>query len=152
MKAIFHKLSNPEEQSFDIRKYVNDYFDEKWHFHDMLQLVYIQKGKGTKYIGDSIESFSDGDVILLGSKLPHAFKSDFSEIQRRSKKKCVSIIIQFPISFLGEYFLQLPESKSIKNLFSLAERGVIFTKDTKILMSETIISLLKYDGMERLVK
>lgn len=152
MKANYHKLNNPIEQAFHIRKDIRKYFDDTWHFHDMLELVYIEQGVGGRYIGDSIDSFSEGEVVLLGAKLPHVWKSNFLGDGQPKLTECVSIVIQFPKDFLGTSFLQLPESKSINILFKRAERGIVFQKKTKEKLAEKISSLLEYDGMDRLIK
>lgn len=152
MKANYHKLNSPIEQAFHIRKDIREFFDDTWHFHDMLELVYIERGVGGRYIGDSIDSFSDGEVILLGSKLPHVWKSNFLEEGQSKITKCVSIVIQFPIDFLGTTFLQLPESNNINILFKRAERGIAFRKKAKKILAKKISSLLEYDGMDRLIK
>ncbi|NKI27564.1 helix-turn-helix transcriptional regulator [Arenibacter sp. 6A1] len=152
MKANFHKLNYPIEQAFHIRKDVREYFDDHWHFHDMIELVYIQHGQGGRYIGDSIDAFSDGEVVLVGAHLPHVWKSNFFEDQLPLQKKCVSIVIQFPEDFLGINFMSLPEAKHIKFLFKRAERGIVFMDNDRKVLAKKITSLLKLEGMERLIK
>ena len=46
MKANFRKLENPIEQAFHIRKDVHTHFEDKWHFHEMLEFVVILQGSG----------------------------------------------------------------------------------------------------------
>ncbi|TQO39742.1 AraC-like DNA-binding protein [Arenibacter algicola] len=153
MKANYHRLNNPIEQAFHIRKDVREYFDDHWHFHNMLELVYIQHGLGSRYIGDSIDSFSDGEVILVGAKLPHVWKSNLIETTGNIiHKKCIAYVIQFPADFLGQNFMELSEVKPIKNLIKLAERGIAFNNEDRKVLSKKIKSILKYDGMERLIK
>jgi len=152
MKANFRKLKNPIENAFHIRKDFRSRFDDQWHFHEMIELVLIIKGNGKRYIGDSIENFSNGDVILVGGKLPHVWRSADSNSKSLSNKKCASIIIQFNLDFLGPKFLELSESKEIKELFSRAELGISFQKESRKLLANKINNLMKYDGMERLIK
>ena len=152
MKANFRKLKSPIEQAFHIRKDERKCFDDNWHFHEMLEFVVIMKGTGKRYIGDSIETFSKGDVILVGEKLPHVWRSMVLESDGMSKKKCSSIIIQFSSDFLGSKFLELTESNEIKELFKRAEMGISFQNKTRKIIEGKIKDLLKYDGMERLIK
>jgi AraC-like DNA-binding protein len=118
----------------------------------MLEFVYIQQGSGTRYIGDSIDSFSDGEVVLVGSRLPHVWKSNIIEKSKSDLKKCIAVVIQFPVDFLGNQFFQLTESKNINTLLKRAERGLVFEKDSKLTLAKKTISLLKLNGMERLIK
>jgi len=153
VKANFRKLKSPIEQSFYIRKDKRAGFTDSWHFHDLLELVVILKGNGKRYIGDSIEEFSKGDVVLVGKKLPHVWRStiiqDGSQIQ---EKRCASIIIQFQSDFIGEKFIELSESLKIKKLFENAEIGISFQNDTRKELIKKVKKLTKLKGMDQLLQ
>ena len=117
----------------------------------MLELVVILKGHGKRFVGDSIETFSKGDVILVGEKLSHVWRSNPPKDINSSKMKCSAIIIQFPSTFLGSKFLELPESIKLKELFKNAERGISFQNETGKKMTDKIEKLLEFEGMERLL-
>lgn len=151
MKANFRKLEKPIENAFHIRKDVRTHFDDNWHFHEMLEFVTILKGKGKRFIGDSIETFSKGDVILVGEKLPHVWRSTPPKNSKSNKMKCTSIIIQFPSDFIGGRFLDLSESVKLKQLFKNAEMGISFKGKTSEQLTNKIKNLLKVEGMERLL-
>ncbi|WP_034044704.1 AraC family transcriptional regulator [Wocania ichthyoenteri] len=151
MKANFRKINSSIEQAFHIRKDERTHFYDNWHFHEMLELVVILNGEGERYIGDSIENFSKGDVILVGSKLPHVWRSNPPQDIDKVKTKCVSIIIQFSPSFLGSDFLSLAESKKLKELFINAEMGICFINKTSKILIKKIKKLLSLNGMERLL-
>ncbi|MEC3907881.1 AraC family transcriptional regulator [Tamlana sp. 2201CG12-4] len=153
MKANFRKLKRPIEDAFHIRKDTREVFDDAWHYHDMLELVYIEQGKGERYIGDSIEAFKKGDIILVGSKLPHVWRSNIAKNKaNHPKKRAVAIVIQFPIDFFGNHFSELSESIEIKQLIKRAERGIAFKGNGKKILTKQITALLTYKGMERLIK
>lgn len=130
MKANFRKSEVPNGQTFHIRKDELTHFSDKWHFHDMPEFVAILKGNGKRFVGDSKETFSKGDVILEGEKLPHVWRSNPPKNINSLKMKCSAIIIQFPSTFLGTKFLKLPESIKLKKLFKNAERGISFQNET----------------------
>ncbi|WP_218597671.1 AraC family transcriptional regulator [Polaribacter sp. NJDZ03] len=151
MKANFRKLEKPTESAFHIKKDVRTSFDDKWHFHEMLELVVILKGSGKRFVGDSIETFSKGDVILVGKKLPHVWRSNPQKKKNSLKMKCSSIIIQFSPDFLGTTFLNLSESDKLKKLFKNAEMGISFQNETRKKLIEKIKRLIELEGMERLL-
>ncbi len=152
MKANFRKLEKPIEKAFHIRKDVRTHFDDNWHFHEMLEFVTILKGKGKRFVGDSIETFSKGDVILVGEKLPHVWRSAPPKDSDSAKMQCSSIVIQFSSDFLGERFLELPESVKLKELFTNAEMGISFKGTTSGQLINKIKNLLRVEGMERLMQ
>jgi AraC-like DNA-binding protein len=52
-----------------------DIFYDKLHQHEEIQLSYIIKGTGTLIVGDTINTYNDGDIFVIGSHIPHVFKS-----------------------------------------------------------------------------
>ncbi len=44
-----------------------------WHYHDDYEIVLIESGTGTRYVGDSIEEFEAGELVLIGAGLPHTW-------------------------------------------------------------------------------
>ncbi|MCK0158253.1 AraC family transcriptional regulator [Cellulophaga sp. F20128] len=151
MKANFRKINTSIEQAFHIRKDERTHFYDNWHFHEMLELVVILKGEGQRFIGDSVETFLKGDVILVGSKLPHVWRSNPPKNLNDTKTHCTSIIIQFSPGFLGPSFLDLFESKKLNELFKNAERGMSFFNYTSKILIRKIKKLLPLMGMERLL-
>ena len=44
---------------------------DQWHYHPQVELTLVQQGEGTRYIADNIELFHPGDLVLIGSNVPH---------------------------------------------------------------------------------
>lgn len=136
--------SNKGTSSIYAYRFQVPFFEFKWHYHPEFELTYIIKGNGSRMVGNSYEKFSDGDLVLLGSNLPHTWsgKSD-------NDKKSEAIVVQFSKEFIAP-FLELNESKSIKKMLQNSERGICFKKDTFIISE--IYNLLEINGLERVLK
>lgn len=44
---------------------------DQWHYHPQTELTLVQQGDGTRYVADHIELFQPGDLVLIGSNVPH---------------------------------------------------------------------------------
>ncbi|MBC7422010.1 MAG: AraC family transcriptional regulator, partial [Ferruginibacter sp.] len=65
------KVSKGPNYSFSVRRDLVPHVNNRWHYHVEVELIHFEKGEGTQFVGDSIERFSAGDVVLVGANLPH---------------------------------------------------------------------------------
>lgn len=126
MQAQYFKLPRQFHQSISVRRDRLPYFYNDWHYHPELELVYIIKGEGTRFIGDNIARFESGDLVLLGPNLAHVWKSDEEYFLPQSRKIVEAIVIHFPIDFLGSNLWNIPEFSSINKLHEISSRGISF--------------------------
>lgn len=126
MQAQYFKLPKQFHQSISIRLDRLPYFYSDWHYHPELELVFIIKGMGTRFVGDHIARFESGDLVLLNSNLPHVWKSDEEYFLPESKKTVAAIVIHFPIDFLGADLWSIPEFSPVTRLLETSRRGISF--------------------------
>ena len=100
------------------------------HYHPELELTYIERGNGIRYIGDHISSFESGDLVLIGENLPHDYVSSPSQKQESS----IAYVFQFPDSIVKS----IAEAKILQALFTKARRGIHFPNP-----SEKLIATIK---------
>lgn len=137
IKASFEVLNPTSGQSFHTRRFGESAFEAPYHFHSELELTAIIKGKGKRYIGNHMENFQEGDLVLLGSNLPHCWKLE----PAIAKQEAGAIVVQFDKEFLGKDFFDKAELSSIKNLLDNSRYGVRFAGDTINKIQEQLISL-----------
>ncbi|REH00951.1 AraC family transcriptional regulator [Flavobacterium aquicola] len=120
MKVFPFKIPKSSEEAFIYQEDREFIFYDKYHQHEEIQICYIKKGEGTILVGDMISQYHKGDIFILGSNLPHVFKSDPSE----SHKMSVMLTIFFTKNAFGKNFFNLPELNSIEPLFNAIKNGV----------------------------
>ena len=76
MKASLEHLSENINQPIQLKEIVQARFDAPYHFHPEFELTLIISGEGKRFIGNQISDFSPGDLVLLGSNLPHYWRND----------------------------------------------------------------------------
>jgi AraC-like DNA-binding protein len=94
-------------------------FPYRWHFHAAYELTLITAGQGRRFVGDSIEAFEAGDLVLLGPHLPHTWHSD-PHRGHRSR----AVVIRFEPDCLGAEFFGRGELTRIRGLLERSRRGL----------------------------
>ena len=100
------------------------YFYDRWHYHPELELVHIEQGSGTQFVGDNIQHFQSGDLILIGPNLPHYWRCDEKYFRGESDLYAQATVLHFSEDIFGAIFLNQPENKSITELLEKAKRGM----------------------------
>lgn len=146
-KPSLEEISPAFGSSFLVRRYSSscEHNLANWHFHPELELVYVNGGSGKRHIGKHMSYFNDGDLILMGSYLPHYGFTD-----RLSGNKSETVI-QFKQDFLGQEFFGLPEMSLVKRLLELSKKGLVFQGETKNKVGAKIEALTWGDQYGRLI-
>lgn len=149
--AQLHKLPLSPHQSFYYYNWDCDYFDKPWHFHNEYELVLIKKGTGTKFIGDHVSYFQDGDLSLIGSDIPHLYRNDEKYYNDPGTETVSSIFIHFTKDFLGEGFFDIPEMISVKRLLDKSSLALEIHGDTKREIISMLFKMQYEEPVERLL-
>lgn len=123
-EAVFQPILPLEGRSFNFIQKGN--FRVSWHFHPEIEITLIEKGEGFRLIGHNEEAFSSGDLVLLGSNLPHVWRLDKRWEEGSGEFKHHSKVIQFKPNSWGAVFFDKPELIKIKELLKNAKRGMHF--------------------------
>lgn len=150
MKPLFHKVPIKIQSSFSIRKDIANNFGNIWHYHPELELHFVKRGKGVRFIGSNISNFSEGEMILLGQNLPHTWRCNEEYYQEEPDKKVEANIIHFLPNCLGNDFLSLPEAHQIPKLYNLAQQGLLIKGKTKKKLEHYMAEALNATDLKRL--
>lgn len=145
------KVIENNAASFDIRYEKVPYFDNPWHYHPEIELTLITKSKGTRFVGDNIERFNEGDLVLLGSNLPHYWRNDSKYYEPNSTEKAEAMILRFRLDFLGKPWLQIPEMREVKQLFEDAAHGISFSQITSDRVTPILQKMHLAKGIEQVI-
>jgi len=151
MKPQLLKIPRQPLSSFSVRQDTVPYINNKWHYHIEAELIYFKKGNGTQFIGDHIQNFNDGDLILIGSNLPHYWRFDTVYFKNECEVTADVTVAHFREDFWGDEFLNLPENKAIRSVFERAKRGLSIEGDTKEMIAGLLEKMLHTEGSRRLM-
>ncbi|MGH9915853.1 MAG: helix-turn-helix domain-containing protein [Pyrinomonadaceae bacterium] len=152
MQPIFLKVAPAANESFDIRHEVARHFLNPWHFHPEYELNLVLKSTGVRFVGDSIERFTAGDLVLIGPNLPHYWRNDPHYNQRQSPANAESIVLRFSESCLGEGFFSRPEMQAIRNLLHRANRGIKINIAEPCEAITRMTKIIRLHGLSRVIE
>jgi len=126
-------------------------FYSTWHYHEELELTLILKSTGTRFVGDSIQQFTAGDLVLVGENTPHVWKNSDSYYQEPLANAAEAIIIHFRKDFAGTDFFTMPEMNPIKTLINQAQGGLCFKGKVRLLVAGKIKALVDKSPFEQVL-
>lgn len=137
----------------DIRKqpfFCSPYHSQPtYHAHPELELVYIEQGYGKRIIGNSVESFISGDMVLVGANVPHVWLSDISFYNDPSDLKSKAIVAYFNPDAFSQVFESVKEFGMIREMIDHASKGIRIYGETKRIIAEKMWALSSESGFEK---
>ncbi|BBO30146.1 AraC family transcriptional regulator (plasmid) [Alteromonas sp. I4] len=122
--------------------------NHSWHYHPECELTYVVKGEGTRFIGDSVQTFGPGDLIFLGPNLPHCWTNTQTADSHSSDNDF--LVLQFKPECLGAEFLNSPDAQRLRQLVNDGMRGLKFSGPDVTGIVDKLQSLQRTTGLRRL--
>jgi len=123
-------------------------FGFHWHYHPEIELCYIHKGAGTRMVGDSVRAFSEVDLVLVGSNLPHTWISH--HYTNNNLDNMEVFVVQFLPEIIPLIWLSLPEFRKVSSLMKEASQGIFFKNiDT---LKIKLLAVDNYSGIDKLLR
>ena len=134
-----------------IHYYIEDlpHFIVPWHYHPAIEIMYITRGIGTRFVGDCIEQYEEGDVCMIGPNLPHEWRNDDAYFDKESGLRATCICLFFKREIFDPNFIRLPEMNNIRDLIERSRRGLKFTGKSKLEITRFIRSSVNDVGVRK---
>lgn len=147
MKPLYQDLPFPIDSH--IHYYIEDlpHFIVPWHYHPAIEIMYITRGIGTRFVGDCIEQYEEGDVCMIGPNLPHEWRNDDAYFDKESGLRATCICLFFKREIFDPNFIRLPEMNNIRDLIERSRRGLKFTGNSKLEITRFIRSSVNDVGV-----
>lgn len=125
MRPLFEKVTVPDGASWALLdRRLDDGIPFQWHYHPEFELTLTLNSRGQRYVGDSIASYDDGDLVLLGPNLPHTW---FSAEKIEPRRPHHAIVMWFREAWGESITSTLAEMRALAPLLERASRGVVFS-------------------------
>ena len=114
------------------------------HRHAHLELTWVQRGQGLRWVGDSIEPFYDGDLVLVGSETAHLWATRGEP----PHEGCSATVLQWPPDWVQR--AGLPELAAVAPLFARAGAGLAVQGRTAAAVQRLLLRLPSAPALGRL--
>lgn len=121
-----------------------------WHFHPEIEITLVTKGGTHRWVGDKLTPLKPGDLVMLGSNLPHDYRNDLTDRPKGKKGSVESLVIQFLPSFLGEGWFHKRSLEPVRQLFERSRLGLEVTGATRDRADDLVRRTIVAKGLVRL--
>ncbi|CAA9194925.1 AraC family transcriptional regulator [Flavobacterium collinsii] len=145
MKVFPFKIPKSGEDPLIYQEDREIVFYDKLHQHEEIQISFIEKGQGAIFAGDTISHYREGDILMIGSNLPHVFRSEVYE-----NESSIMRTLFFTTNSFGKEFFTLTTFKNIHPFLESSKNGFIIHNAPKKI-TKSFKKLKKADNYERFI-
>lgn len=150
MKPLYQELPFTNASYINFYKEDLPHFIVPWHYHPEVELMYILEGTGTRFVGDHIDQYQEGDVCMVGPKLPHEWRNDDEFFKKEAGLKASCLCLFFLKDLFEGSLIRLPEMNNIRQLIERSRRGIKFTGKSRDEIGDFIKQSVHLSGAARI--
>ncbi|WP_114937078.1 AraC family transcriptional regulator [Mucilaginibacter endophyticus] len=154
MKPILAVLSDgvQSEDLFVAKEVKLPFFSNEFHFHEECQLVHIVKSSGKRIIGDLVDYFESGELIFLGSNIPHVWHNTQEQTNGDEPEPYAhSLSIYFNPSKLLLHLSAFGNVRKIESFLNKAQRGVELKGRSRDMVVKLMYHILQQEGLQKII-
>ncbi|MFY0686654.1 MAG: helix-turn-helix domain-containing protein [Cyclobacteriaceae bacterium] len=149
MKALPFKIPYTTADSFLIEEYMSKNLYGKLHTHPEIQITFVKKGEGTVIAGDYVGDFTDQDVFILGSDIPHVFKTNHPGDDVNHPIHVITIYMGSRL--LRNQLFDIPEIEEFSIFLKNAKQGLKTNISDLPKLEPLFTSIVGKDGLAKLI-
>jgi AraC-like DNA-binding protein len=116
-----------------------------WHYHPEYELTLIVSGSGRRYVGDRVDEYAPGDLVLVGAETPHTWESGEAAWHE-------AVTLQFQHDVFGAGLFSRPEFQRVQRLLDRTALGLRFTGAGAEDIATVMLGLSDLDPARRSVR
>lgn len=151
MKIEKTKITSYLNSSISVISREETFFQSPFHSHPELELVYIKESFGKRIVGNSVATFESGDMVFLGSDIPHVWLNDELYYQEKNNLKAKAIVVYFNKDIFGPAFYEMKEAQKINALFNRGSRGLSINGKTNKQIAKKLEKLVNKKDFEIII-
>lgn len=146
MKPYLLDVKSLLKDSIHVKEIHEKHLNDEFHFHNAYEIALIIKSSGKRVIGDCIEDFTDGDLVIMGPHLPHV-----SYTNSNDSPKVHALVVYFHPDWLADVHLNSADFVRFRELVDDMNRGIKILGKTRMKVIRCILKLKNYKGLQRII-
>ncbi|MBI1375696.1 MAG: helix-turn-helix domain-containing protein [Phycisphaera sp.] len=139
MRSSFEKITPTPDRSFRCFRRADPAFGYDFHHHPAYELTLIEDSQGQRFVGDHIDNYGPGDLVLMGPNLPHVWVSGSpataaspapDDADDPDGALHTAVVIQFERDCFGAAFFDTPELTQVAQMLDASSAGLRFSAET----------------------
>jgi AraC-like DNA-binding protein len=149
MKAFFETVTPEAGASWAfLDRRLPDGIPFEWHHHPEFELTRTCNSRGHRYVGDGVEPYDDGDLVLIGPGIPHSWHSRAAVDGTRPH---VALVVWFTRERAAGLTSLFPETARIGAMLARANQGLSFGRAARDAVAPLIEAMRMATSARRLV-
>jgi AraC-like DNA-binding protein len=149
MKPFLERIYKPPDASWSmLNRRLRDGIPFQWHHHPEFELTLTLNSRGLRFIGDHVGEYDDGDLVLLGSNLPHTWASREPVTVGEPH---VALVLWFDAEWARGLTEPFVEFRKVDDLLERARRGIQFPAAISAAVRDEYERLFEQPPVERLL-
>ncbi|MEO6290778.1 MAG: AraC family transcriptional regulator [Ginsengibacter sp.] len=120
-----------------------------FHSHPEFELSFIMESSGKRIIGNNVANYGPGDMVFIGSHVPHLWLSDPVYYKQDPNLIARCIVAYIHPKIFEPMFNHIAELDQVKEMIHQSKRGISIHGETQKEIGDRLISLTEKTGFEK---
>lgn len=144
MRVKIERIIHPE-RSLRLLRFQQPAFGNELHRHAHLELTWIERGEGQRFVGNHVGPFSAGDMVLIAPHVPHTWLA----APRADGSPHVATVLQLSAELFDSQGIR--EFTVLDDLLRMARRGLQIRGPAHALAAQALLDIdAASSGLRRL--
>jgi len=149
MRAFFEAVTPEPGASWTfLNRPLRDGIPFEWHHHPEYELTLTLNSRGFRYIGDDVDVYGDGDLVLVGPGIPHSWHSREAV---DAQQPHTALVIWFTQEWLSGLAAAMPELAQTAGFIQRGAQGLRFGQEASAAAAPSILAMRTAAPPERLL-
>jgi AraC-like DNA-binding protein len=124
----------------------------EWHYNSEYELTLTLNSRGQRFVGDSMAPYDDGDLVLIGPRIPHTWCSSSDAGCGPANEVPVhqALVLWFSEAFVQSLIGAHVELRPIQHLLEKSSRAIEFSPAIRAKARSIICAMLSQTAEDRL--